>query len=77
MALYKEYENTKALGVITLCNFGGLEILDQNCEEVVACFNFGTGRQQIRRHKITYTANGRAYIRKAGHRYYLDRFMGV
>ena len=68
----KQYENTKPVGVLPLSNWGGLEILERNCEEAVACFNFGHGREMIRRHKIIYTANGRAYIRKAGRRYYFD-----
>ena len=75
MALYKEYENTKPVGVLPLSNWGGLEILALNYEECIACFNWGTGRQMIRRHSIIYTASGRAYIRKAGHRYYLDEIM--
>lgn len=75
MTLAKEYENKKAIGYLNLCNFGGLEILDINCEEAVACFNFGNGREMIRRHKIIYTANGHAYIRKAGKIYYLDQIM--
>lgn len=77
MALYKDYENTKAVGYLVLSNWGGLEILDLNDEEAVACFNWGTGRQMIRRHKIIYTANGRAYIRKQGRRYYFDQIMRV
>lgn len=77
MALYKEYADTKAVGYITLNNFGGLEILAVNDDEVVACFNFGTGRQQIRRHKIQYSTSGRCYIRKQGTRYYFDQMMAI
>lgn len=77
MPLYKQYENTKPIGVFTLCNFGGIEILNIIDDYVIACFNFGTGRQQIRTHKIYYTTSGRAYIRKQGNRYYFDEFMRV
>ena len=79
-ALYKQYENTKALGSFPMSNFGGLEVLDVLNgwdDYLVACFNFGTGRQQIRRHKVCYTENGRAYIRKQGWRFYLDQIMRV
>lgn len=81
MALYKEYADKKAVGTFATSNFGGIEILDlvdkNNDLAVVACFNFGTGRQQIRRHTIKETASGRMFIRKAGRRYYLDQFMRV
>lgn len=80
MTLYKTYENTKAVGVLPLCNFGGLEILDILYgidDYAVACFDFGNGRQQIRKHKIQYTPAGRSYIRKQGVRYYFDEIMRV
>ena len=76
--LYKKYEETEALGCFPMCNFGGLEILDIEYgieDYIIACFNFGTGRQQIRRHKICFTPAGRSYIRKQGTRYYLDTIM--
>lgn len=75
--LYKKYANTKPLGVLPLSNWGGLEILDINCESAVACFNWGTGRQMIKRHTITYCSNGRAYIRKQGKRYYFDEILSL
>lgn len=77
-ALYREYAETSAIGYFTMSNYGGLEILDINygIEDVaIACFNFGTGRQQIRRHKIYTAPSGRFYIRKAGTRYYFDQIM--
>lgn len=80
MTLYRTYENTKAIGTYALSNFGGIEILDILYgidDYAVACFNFGTGRQQIRKHKIQYTPAGRAYIRKQGIRYYFDEIMRV
>ena len=80
MALYEKYKNTLPIGVFAMCNFGGIEILDIIYginDYVIACFNFGTGRQQIRKHKICYTPSGRAYIRKQGTRYYFDKIMKV
>ena len=77
MTLEDKYKGKPPIGVMTLCNFGGLEILDINCEEAIACFNFGNGREMVKRHKITYTAQGKAYIRKMGRRYYLDQIEGV
>lgn len=77
---YWEYTEKSALAVIPLSNWGGIEILEVLYgieDEVIACFNFGTGRQEIRRHKIHTTPSGRAYIRKEGRRYYLDETMRV
>ena len=80
MALYKEYAKTKALGTLTLSNWGGLEILDIKYgvdDYVVACFNWGTGRQQIRNHKIITAPSGRPYFSKNRYRYYLDEILWV
>lgn len=80
MPLYKKYENTKPIAVFGMCNFGGLEILDIEygiVDYVIACFNFGTGRQKIRRHKVCTAPSGREYIRKEGTRYYFDEMMEV
>ena len=78
MPLYKRYAETEPCGFYCICNWGGLEILDIDaCEgeygTVVACYNFGSGRQQIRHHKIQVTTAGRPFIRKRGIRYYLDQ----
>lgn len=80
MPLYKKYADTEPIGTLGLCNWGGLEILDIEYgidDYAIACFNWGTGRQQIRRHKITYTPAGRSYIRKQGTRYYSDQILRV
>lgn len=80
MTLKKLYENKKAIGTHAMCNFGGLEILDIIYgvdDKVVACFNNGCGRTDIRTHKIQYTTGGRPYIRKYGVRYYFDDIMRV
>lgn len=80
MPLYKKYENTKPIGVFPLCNFGGVEILDiinGYDTYVVACFNFGTGRQKIRKHKVCYPEyrSCRPYFWKEHKRYYMEDFM--
>lgn len=75
MPLYKKYADTMPIMVLGLSNWGGLEILDIEHgidDYAIACFNWGTGRQQIRRHKIMHTPSGRAYIRKQDTRYYFD-----
>lgn len=80
MPLYKKYADTEPIGVITLCNWGGLEILDIEYgidDYVIACFNYGNSRLEIRRHKVMYTPAGRAYIRKHGVRYYYDQMLPV
>ena len=75
--LYKRYENKQACGVCPMSNFGGLELLDIDAcagdyGVAVACFNWGTGRQKIRRYKIQLSENGRAFIRKEGIRFYFS-----
>lgn len=75
--LYKQYENRHPIGICPLCNFGGLAILDiiDHADTVIAAFDFGSGYQKIRRHKIYYSDAGRAYIRKNNTRYYFDQIM--
>ena len=77
--LYKQYENAAPVGVYTICNFGGLAILDisSDGESAVCAWSFGDGYQNIRRHKINYTFTGRAYVRKNGRRYYFDQIMRI
>ena len=75
MTLKERYKNADPVGIYTLCNFGGLAILDIDSETATAAYNFGDGYKQIRRHKIYYTYTGRAYIRKSGRRYYFDQII--
>jgi len=75
--LYKRYANKQACGVCYMGQYGGLELLDIDaCEGdygvAVACFNFGTGRQKIRRYKIQLSESGRPFIRKEGIRFYFS-----
>lgn len=75
MTLKERYKNADPIGIYTLCNFGGLAILDMDDEKATAAYNFGDGYKQIRRHTIYYTFTGRAYIRKNGRRYYFDQII--
>ena len=75
--LYKRYANKQACGVCYMGQYGGLELLDIDaCEGeygvAVACFNWGTGRQKIRRYKIQLSESGRPFIRKEGIRFYFS-----
>ena len=76
--IYKKYAEAKVIGVLPLCNFGGLEILETEytCGPLLACFNFGE-RQHFHFHNVHTSQSGRMYIRKLGTRYYLDQIMRV
>ena len=75
MTLKERFKNADPIGIYTLCNFGGLAILDIDDDKATAAYNFGDGYKQIRRHTIYYTYTGRAYIRKNGTRYYFDQII--
>ena len=77
MSLYQIYKTSPVIGYKAESNWGGLEILNMIEDKVIACFNYGSGRQNIRSHKIYTTVNGRSYFRKMGRRYYLDEIMRV
>ena len=77
LPLYKRYANKQACGFCYIGQYGGLELLDIDaCDGeygvAVACFNWGTGRQKIRRYKIQLSESGRAFIRKEGIRFYFS-----
>lgn len=76
MILKNYYKEAAPVGVYPINNFGGLVILDIiGDSSVIAAWSYGDGFKSIRRHQIYYTFTGRAYIRKAGGRYYLDQIM--
>ncbi len=80
MSIYKKYADAKAIGVLPLSNWGGLEILEtnNNCDDqLLACFNIGGERQHFKFHNVHVSPSGRAFIRKMGTRYYLDQIMRV
>ena len=74
MILKNYYKEAAPIGVYIMNNFGGLAILDiLSDESVIAAWYYGEGYKDIRRHQVYYTHTGRAYIRKAGRRFYLDQ----
>ena len=76
MILKNYYKDAAPVGVYPLNNFGGLAVLDIIDGETAVCaWHYGDGYESIRRHEIYYTYTGRAYIRKAGRRFYLDQIM--
>lgn len=76
MILKSYYKEASPVGVYIMNNFGGLAILDiLSDESVIAAWHYGEGYEGIRRHQVYYTYTGRAYIRKAGRRFYLDQIM--
>ena len=78
MILKNYYKEAAPVGVYIMNNFGGLAILDiLSDESVIAAWHYGEGYEGIRRHQVYYTYTGRAYIRKAGRRFYLDQIMRV
>ena len=78
MILKSYYKEATPVGVYVMNNFGGLVILDiLSDESVIAAWHYGEGYEGIRRHQVYYTYTGRAYIRKASRRFYLDQIMRV
>lgn len=75
LILKHHYKNAAPVGVYPMTNFGGLAILSIEYDSCIAAFNWGDGYKQIRRHQIFHTYTGRAYIRKAGQRFYFDQIM--
>lgn len=70
----------KPVGVLTLCNFGGLAVMEIEYgidDYAIVCDNYGDGYKNITRNKIRYNTNGEAYFVRNGHRWYLDQFMRV
>ena len=78
MILKNYYKEAAPVGVYPINNFGGLAILDIISDECAVCaWHYGDGYESIRRHQIFYTYTGRAYIRKAGRRFYLDQILRI
>ena len=78
MILKNYYKEAAPVGLYPMNNSGGLAILDiLSDDSVIAAWHYGEGYEGIRRHQVYYTYTGRAYIRKAGQRFYLDQIMRV
>ena len=70
----------KPVGVLTLCNFGGLAIMEIEHgidDYVIVCDNYENGYKNITRNKINYNAKGNPYFIRNGRRWYLSEFMRV
>ena len=70
----------KPAGVLTLCNFGGLAIMEIEHgidDYVYVCDNYGDGYKNITKNLIRYNAKGNPYFIRNGNRYYLNEFMRV
>ena len=70
----------KPAGVLTLCNFGGLAIMEIEYgidDYVIVCDNYGDGYKNLTRNKLRYNTKGNAYFVRNGRRWYLDQFMRV
>ena len=75
MTLKERYQDAAPVGLYPMNNFGGLAILDIQDETAVCAWHYGDGYRSIRRHQVFYTYTGRAYIRKAGQRFYFDQIL--
>ena len=70
----------KPVGVLTLCNWGGLSIMEIEHgfdDYVYVCDNYGDGYKNITKNRINYNAKGNPYFIRNGKRYYLSEFMKV
>lgn len=67
----------RAIAVLPLTNWGGLEITDLNEACVEIAVNNGETRKQAGRHKLYESAKGEPYFILHGNRYYLDEFQRV
>ena len=80
MPLYLKYHNSKPVGVQSLTNNFGVEILDiipdyMGEEKAICCFTNGDSRWGIRHVKINYEYGRRPNVRYSGCRYYLGDFI--
>lgn len=74
----KDLKDKPPIAVLSLNNFGGIEILDVEYginDYVVTAVNNAGKRCCCGRHKIDTTAAGRSYFRFGNNRYYLDEFL--
>lgn len=73
-------DDYKPVGVLNLCNFGGLAIMeiDSDIDDyVIVCDNYGDGYKNISKCRVCYNAKGRPYFTRHKQRYYLNEFMRV
>lgn len=70
------YKDARPVAARTMCNFGGVVILEiaPDGEKLLAADNIGNGNENPRRYKINTTPSGRAYFTRYGRREYLDQY---
>lgn len=61
--------------VLTLCNHGGLAIMEIIDEVAYVCDNYGNGYERLTKNRIFYSAKGYPYFTRNRQRYYLSDFM--
>ena len=76
-SMKEQYAEAKTLGYKPLNAFGYVEVLEIAGDFIVSCFSCGDGRESVRKTKIYYGENGRAFFRRYAVRYYLDEFMRI
>lgn len=70
-------DDYKPAGVLPMCNFGGLAIMEIKDDYVYVCDNYGDGYKNITRNLIKYTKYGKPFFRRNHQIYYLSDFMKV
>jgi len=70
------YKDARPVAARTMCNFGGIVILEimPDGEKLLAADNIGNGNERPRYYRINYTPTGRAYFTRYGRREYLEEY---
>lgn len=70
-------DDYKPAGVLPLCNFGGMAIMEIKGDYVYVCDNYGDGYKNITKNLIQYTKYGKPFFRRNAQVWYLSDFMKV
>lgn len=70
-------DDYKPAGVLPMCNFGGLAIMEIKDDYVYVCDNYGDGYKNLTKNLIQYTKYGKPFFRRNHQIYYLSDFMKV
>ena len=68
-------DDYKPAGVLPLCNFGGMAIMEIKGDYVYVCDNYGDGYKNITKNLIQYTQYGKPFFRRNKQVWYLSDFM--
>ena len=74
--------NNNFIAVKTLCNFGGIGILETNSDFVTSAFSYDSEGDFIqptnkKTTRIFYDKEGRAFFKRYNVKYYIDEFIRV